>query len=231
MAVIHRTTMTPTKLELLAAWLPLRPWYSGAGDVAQLSGAGGFRLDDPEGEVGIEFMVVTDGSGGVPVAYHVPLTYRGAPLAGAGAGLIGTSEHGVLGTRWIYDGAHDPVLVGQLLALLAGRTAAQAQGESDTPDPTVEAHPAQGGVPAGLTGSADVADTADATVVAVGRAGGPGAPTLTVARVLRPGPAAGEGLLGQVLARWTAPDGAEQRGAFAVLRNGGAAEAGRGGRP
>jgi hypothetical protein len=30
----------------------------------ELARAGGFRLDDPQGEVGIEFMVVTDGSGG-----------------------------------------------------------------------------------------------------------------------------------------------------------------------
>lgn len=27
MAVIHHTTLTPGKLELLAAWLPRQPWY------------------------------------------------------------------------------------------------------------------------------------------------------------------------------------------------------------
>lgn len=222
MAVIHRTTMTPTKHELLAAWLPLRSWYQGTEGTVELAGAGGFRLDDPEGEVGIEFMVVTDGSGATPVTYQVPLAYRGAPLAGAEAALIGTSEHGVLGTRWIYDGAHDPVLVGQLLALLAGRTAAQAQRESNVPDPTVEAHPEAAGVPAGLAlRPGGVADTAGATVLAVGPAGRPDAAplSLTLARVLRPGPAAGDGLLGQVLARWTAPDGGELRGAVAVLRD------------
>ena len=31
------------------------------------------RLDDPEGEVGIEFMVVTDTLGAEATAYHVPL--------------------------------------------------------------------------------------------------------------------------------------------------------------
>lgn len=226
MAVIHRTTLTPTKHELLAAWLPLRSWYQGAGGpadltAADLTAAGGFRLDDPAGEVGIEFMAVTDVSGATPVTYQVPLAYRGAPLPGAEAGLIGTGEHGVLGTRWIYDGAHDPVLVRQLLALLAGETTAQAQRESNVPDPTVQARPEGPGVPAGLARRpGSVADTADASVLAVGAAGHPDAAplALSLTRVLRPGPAAGDGLRGQVLARWTTPDGAELRGAVAVLR-------------
>ncbi|MFF3014681.1 1,4-alpha-glucan branching protein [Streptomyces sp. NPDC057939] len=212
MAVIHHTTLTPTKVELLAAWLPSRPWYRGATATPELARAGGFRLDDPEGEVGIEFLVVTDGADGAAPAYLTPLTYRGAPLDGAEAGLIGTMEHGVLGKRWVYDGAHDPVLVGQLLALLAGRAEAQAQSESDAPDPTVEVRTVAD-VPAA---AAKVTDGADSTVLASAQ----GAPvTLTLARVLRPGAAAGEDVRGQVLARWSAPDGAERRGAFAVLRD------------
>ncbi|NED57703.1 1,4-alpha-glucan branching protein, partial [Micromonospora aurantiaca] len=43
MAVIHKTTMTPGKLELLAAWLPDRPWYTGTGREPELAKAGGFR--------------------------------------------------------------------------------------------------------------------------------------------------------------------------------------------
>lgn len=27
MAIIHHTTMSPAKLELLTAWLPAQPWY------------------------------------------------------------------------------------------------------------------------------------------------------------------------------------------------------------
>ncbi|WP_037607814.1 maltokinase N-terminal cap-like domain-containing protein [Streptacidiphilus rugosus] len=140
MAVVHHTTMSPTKLELLTDWLPGQPWYRGAPS-AELTRAGGFRLDDPAGEVGIEFMIVTvSGADAQPdptEAYLLPLTYRGAPLDGAERALIGTSEHGVLGTRWIYDGTHDPVLLAQLAALLRGEAVAQAQSESDTPDPTV----------------------------------------------------------------------------------------------
>jgi hypothetical protein len=43
------------------------------------------------------------------VVVHVPLTYRGAPLAGAEDHLVGTTEHSVLGTRWVYDAVGDPV--------------------------------------------------------------------------------------------------------------------------
>jgi hypothetical protein len=139
MAVIHHTTLTPAKLELLADWLPLQPWYVATGLPIALAKAGGFRLDDPAGEVGIEFMVVTDESGQAPVSYHVPLTYRGAPLAGADRALIGQTKHGVLGRRWVYDGVHDPVLMAQLAEFLRGKVQAQAQSVSETPDPTVVA--------------------------------------------------------------------------------------------
>ena len=137
MAFIHNTTMSPTKLELLASWLPRQPWYAEPAD-AELARAGGFRLDDPDGEVGIEFMVVRAGL----TAYLVPMTYRGAPLDGAEDALIGTAEHGVLGDRWIYDGTRDPVLAAQLSALLAGAAEPQAQSQTDTPDPTVHSRPA-----------------------------------------------------------------------------------------
>ena len=49
------------------------------------------------------------------------MTYRAGALAAADGALIGTSEHGVLGHRWIYDGTRDPVLMAQLVALLRGR--------------------------------------------------------------------------------------------------------------
>ena len=134
MAHIHHTTMTPSKLELLESWLPRQPWYSGSGRVPLLAKVGGFRLDDPAGEVGLEFMIVRDDATGA--AYGVPMAYRGAPVAGGA--LIGTSEHGVLGTRWLYDGAADPVFEEQLRALARGEVQAQDQSVSDLPDPTVE---------------------------------------------------------------------------------------------
>lgn len=104
MALIYQTTMSPTKLELLAAWLPTQPWFEG--DISALASAGAYRFDDPAGEVGMEGHLLTAGNGTV---YHAPLSYRGAPLAGAEAFLLGTSAHGVLGTRYIYDALGDPV--------------------------------------------------------------------------------------------------------------------------
>jgi hypothetical protein len=132
-AVIHHTTLTPGKLELLSAWLPRRPWYRGRGTPV-LAKAGGFRLDDPDGEVGIELMLVSDADG---TTYVVPMTYRSAPLDAAAQALVGTSEHGVLGRRWIYDAAHDPIAVAQLLALARGDVPAQHQDVSNTVDRTV----------------------------------------------------------------------------------------------
>ncbi|WP_328733903.1 maltokinase N-terminal cap-like domain-containing protein [Streptomyces bobili] len=189
MASIHHTTMAPTKLELLTDWLPKQTWYVGDAETPELVKAGGFRLDDPEGTVGIEFMVVVDATVQEPVAYLVPMGYRGAALEGVpGEALIGTSEHGVLGTRWIYDGVHDPVVMAQLGALLRGEAMPQHQSESDTPDPTVTVHG---------TGPDDRLD-------------------VQVNRVLRQAEAA-QGSSGQLVAGWTWPNGTTARGVLAAV--------------
>ncbi len=215
MAVIHPTTLTPSKLELLTSWLPAQPWYEGDGRRPELTKAGGFRLDDPQGEVGMEFMVVTDVSGDRPVSYHVPLTYRGAPLEGADRALIGTTEHGVLGRRWIYDGTHDPVLAAQLHALFAGDVEAQDQSVSDTPDPAVTRSFTGAAAPGPIRPTA-VAGAPHATDIVVDAADG-GRLTMRVTRVLRPGEADVADVLGHVAAGWRLPDGAEVRGVFAVI--------------
>ncbi|MFF0273602.1 1,4-alpha-glucan branching protein [Streptomyces sp. NPDC094447] len=213
MAVIHQTTLQPTKLELLTEWLPTRPWYRGG--EARLDRVGGFRLDDPAGEVGIEFMVVTDGEGADAVSYLVPLTYRGAPLDGAEAALVGTSEHGVLGKRWIYDGAHDPVLVAQLYALLAGRAEAQAQSLTDVQDRAVAvSRPAAAG--AADAEPVRVTEGADHTDVEVRAPGAPAPLTLRVRRVLAAGTEVPPDADGGVTAEWRRADGTTVRGLFVV---------------
>ena len=63
---------------------------------------------------------------------QVPLTYRSAPLAGADPHLVGTTDHSVLGKRWVYDGCADPVWAGTLAtAILTGGTQAQMVIEHD----------------------------------------------------------------------------------------------------
>jgi 1,4-alpha-glucan branching enzyme len=116
MAVVHKgATITPTKLEMVTEWMPRQRWYHGKGHVPQLRRVGGFRFEDPAGEVGVETLLLVDEAARPPVVYQVPLTYRGAPLEGAERALLGTMEHSVLGTRWVYDGPHDPVYVSELV--------------------------------------------------------------------------------------------------------------------
>ncbi|WP_125613988.1 CG0192-related protein [Specibacter cremeus] len=125
MALIHDAALRPTKLELLATWLPGQPWFSG--DASTLVRVASFRYDDPAGEVGIETLLVRVDGGPV---LQVPLTYRAAPLPGAA--LIGTMDHSVLGQRWAYDACTDPVYVAALAgALLAGAPQAAQVREID----------------------------------------------------------------------------------------------------
>ncbi|MER5790330.1 1,4-alpha-glucan branching protein [Streptomyces sp. NPDC001980] len=208
MALIHHTTLKPTKVELLAGWLPTRPWYHGPA-VPELVKAGGFRLDDPAGEVGIEFMVVTERTAG-PGAYLVPLTYRGAPLPGAEHALVGTMEHGVLGTRWAYDGCHDPVLAAGLLALIEGRAEAQAQSITDTPDREVARSYAGAGPVPGLGAPVDTDESTEFAVP-------DGGLVLRLRRVLTAGSTAPDGAVGQVTGAWQQPDGTRARALFAAL--------------
>jgi hypothetical protein len=216
MAVIHQTTMNPGKLELLAAWLPDQPWYlRGGRRRPELTRVGGFRLDDPAGEVGLEFMVVADATADdAAVFYQVPMTYRGQPLTGAEGALIGTSEHGVLGTRWIYDGAYDPVLIAQLVACIQGDAPPQAQSISDTPDPTISTHPAPGGRRT-VTGSVVAANGPSGTDLRVSTAGPASQLILRVNRILLPdGTGIGEPGQPCLSATWRQPDGSRPRGVF-----------------
>ncbi len=213
MAIVHDTTMNPGKLELLAAWLPAQPWFPGSGREPELTKVGGFRLDDPRGEVGIEFMLVADG----PVVYQVPMTYHGRELPGADGRLIGTSEHGVLGRRWIYDGIRDPVLVAQLVAFFQGEVEAQAQSVSSTPEPTVTVEPAVAG-PLAVISSVVTDDDPSGTHLLVDTASPDGLPAgelaIRVRRILSPGAGgAGDPCLS---ATWRLPDGSQARGVLAT---------------
>ncbi|MFC0674767.1 CG0192-related protein [Brachybacterium hainanense] len=101
MAIIHQAQLTPSKAEMLEVFLRSRPWGEG-GEIEIL---GAYRFDDPAGEVGVECHLARVGEN----LYHLPLTYRDAPLEGAEDALVGTMEHSVLGTRYVYDGLADEV--------------------------------------------------------------------------------------------------------------------------
>lgn len=112
MAIIYRATLTPSKLTLIGAWLDSQPWAGqGADEVL-----GAYRFDDPEGEVGVEVFLLRRGDR----LLHVPLTYRAAPLPDHEKHLVGTLEHSVLGTRWVYDGTEDGVAVACFRRALTG---------------------------------------------------------------------------------------------------------------
>ncbi|MEV7607708.1 hypothetical protein AB0N65_19930 [Paenarthrobacter sp. NPDC089322] len=154
MAIIHKATLSPTKLELIAGYLPTQPWFIQDG-TPELIGA--YRFDDPAGEVGLETHVVSAGDR----IYQVPLSYRGHELGGAGEWLIGTMEHSVLGKRWVYDACADPVYVKALAtAILTGQEEAAllVEGEPEPRPSTVSVKGSgtlDGGVPA-LSASAPV---------------------------------------------------------------------------
>jgi hypothetical protein len=138
------------------------------------------------------------------------MAYRDRELPGAGDALIGTAEHGALGHRWIYDGARDPVLVSQLVALIQGEAEPQAQSISDTPDPTVTSRPATD-TDLSLTVTSPV--TATSTPAATELHLADGTLIVWINRILHPGEHHdGPG----VSAPWHLPDGTEARAPFAT---------------
>jgi hypothetical protein len=181
MAILHRADLRPSKLELVAGWAPTRPW-GGAAAGTELEQVAAYRFDDPAGEVGVETFVVRAGH----VLLHVPLTYRGAPVREQEAHLVGTTEHSVLGRRWVYDACADPVYV----AALAGAVlTCSPQAEEfvvgddgrERREPTARVEGSGSAADAaGPLGALTVTDSGDATTIRVD------AWELVVRRVLDP---------------------------------------------
>lgn len=128
MAIIHQAELSPSKSEVLQQLLASRSW----GEPGEMRLLGAYRFDDPEGEVGVECHLVEVGE----TIFHLPLTYRAAPLPEAGEdALVGTMEHSVLGTRHVYDGLADEVALECFARALAGEQQ-QAELEVHAPDGT-----------------------------------------------------------------------------------------------
>lgn len=130
MALIHQQAdLSPSKIEVLTAWVPVQPWLGGA-DTSSLEAVCAYRFDDPDGEVGVETHLLRTADGQL---LQVPLTYRGASMAGAESSLIATMQHSVLGERWVYDGCGDPVYAKALAtAVLTGGTQAELEFATET---------------------------------------------------------------------------------------------------
>jgi hypothetical protein len=117
MALLHHAELVPSKLDLVSGWITAQPFWPSGAQPASLRRMAAFRFDDPAGKVGIETLLLQsdapDGTG--VVSLQVPLTYREAPLDGGESAFMGTLEHSVLGTRWVYDATGDPVYVAELV--------------------------------------------------------------------------------------------------------------------
>lgn len=192
MGKIHAgATLTPGFREFLPVWLVRQTWYRGPAVPDSVALVGSFRFEDPDGEVGIETHLVSVGG----ELYQVPMTYRGAALAGAAPeALIATPEHSVLGPRWIYDGEADPVWRGQVVELVRA-------GGVSTP---------------GGRGGALVAEARGERLGAVEPSGS----RVEVVRVVAPGlGSVGPDVVGRVVGTWQV-DGAPVSGLLAVVRGG-----------
>jgi hypothetical protein len=185
MALLYQAELVPSKLELLQGWAPIQTWFVGEPG-AELVNVSSYRFDDPDGEVGIETLLVRAGDSPI---MQVPLTYRGAPLEGGEPWLVGTTQHSVLGQRWVYDALGDPVaLAAFATAALTGAHQAEQWIEIDgvmtQREPTavvVGSGTSASGVV--LPSSADIRNihaTETSTALA-------GELTLTIQRVLKPG--------------------------------------------
>ena len=193
MALVHRATVDPSKQELVEAWLPTRPWAQGLEITKKLAE---YRFDDPAGEVGVETIVFAAGDG---TTVQVPLTYRAAPLEGADDFLVGTSEHSVLGPRWVYDGCGDPVWAATLAAaILTGGSQVQMYLEEDgrridiPPRMTVQGSGTPGAEVPAITAVDSARDDGATTVVRTGDV------ELVVARLLGAPIEADETLTGEI---------------------------------
>jgi len=169
MGIVHHTaTLSPTKQELVEAWLPSRSWAEGRHVAAKVAE---YRFDDPDGEVGVETILWRTDDGTV---LQTPLTYRAAPLDGAEAHLIGTTDHSVLGRRWVYDGCGDAVWAATLADVIStgGRQAQmfiEQDGRRVDVPPRIQVRGSGSDDSAPRVGSIDrVSDEGAVTVVAAG---------------------------------------------------------------
>lgn len=115
-AKIYDTTLEPSKEAVVAEWITGQPWYRG-GATPTLTKVGAFRFVDPEGEVGMETLLLREQDAGPDApTYQVPVTYRSDLIPGVEP--IGSLKHGVLGLRYVNDGALAPRYLAELIRVV-----------------------------------------------------------------------------------------------------------------
>jgi maltokinase len=129
--------------DLLAKWLPAQRWWPAKGHAVTLAPLGLLRLPsaDPVVDVQTLFLTLTDPAGThTGDVIQVPLTRRPAPAADLEPALVGQLD----GSRWVYDGTHDPAFVAAWVHLIAA--------EDDVPGSAEHPHTSARGVrqPGGL---------------------------------------------------------------------------------
>jgi len=120
----------PAVRDLLAGWLPGQRWWPAKGRTVSLEPVGRLRLPPTgvgsggvgSGGVGsgsvveVETLFLATGAAGQVV--QVPLTSRPSPEPELDSALIGCLDDPHEGSRWVYDGTHDPAFVSALARLL-----------------------------------------------------------------------------------------------------------------
>jgi hypothetical protein len=196
MAKLHVATLSPSKPELLTQWLANDP-YVGDRVAGGLEVLGAYRFDDPAGDVGLECHLLGCGDGTV---LHVPVSYRAAAEPSLADHQVGSLEHSVLGTRWVYDGCADPVFVGELLRTMhTGDTQVELVVHTDDGPVIREPNAEVTG-----TGSAAAAPTIESVAMSRHEAGATvevGAASVEVRRVLDLGADSADGVA--LLGTWT----------------------------
>lgn len=181
MALLYDAVLRPSKSELIAAWAPTQPWFVGD-TTAEVERVASFRFDDPDGEVGVETLLVRFGTGPL---LQIPLTYRGAPFEGGENELVGTMSHSVLGDRWVYDATGDPIYLAVVaaVALNGGHEADQFEQRDGGLLPVASTAAVRGnGIPG--TPVPKLASTIETTSTAGTTIATAGALRVTVVRVL-----------------------------------------------
>lgn len=154
MAIIHKATLSPSKLELIADYLPKQPWFIRR---ANRSWWAPTALTIPP----VKSESKPTSSQPATASTRFPSATAATSLAGANDWLIGTMDHSVLGKRWVYDACADPVYIKALAtAILTGQKEAEqfVDGESQPRPSTVSVQGTgmlDGGLPA-LSASAPV---------------------------------------------------------------------------